>query len=74
MRIRFLYREGEPDVFAWDLGKALNPREVNKAKYIELLAKAGSAVLAPFGISETLFREWSQNRSIQLNINHVLFE
>lgn len=73
MRIRFLYREGEPDVFAWDLGKALNPREVNKPKYIELLAKAGSAVLAPFGISETLFREWSQNRSIQLNINHVLF-
>ncbi len=69
MRIRFIYRKGEPDVFAWDLGKPIDPQEVNKPKYIELLAKAGSAVLAPFGISEALFREWSQNRSIQLKLN-----
>jgi len=68
MRIRFIYRKGEPDVFAWDLGKPVDPLEVNKPKYIELLAKAGSAVLAPFGISESLFREWSENRSIQLKL------
>jgi len=74
MRIRFVYRKGEPDVFAWDLGQPINPLEVNKPKYIELLAKAGSAVLAPFGISEALFREWSENRSIQLKLNQALFE
>ncbi|HQN37805.1 MAG TPA: DNA polymerase domain-containing protein, partial [Caldisericia bacterium] len=74
MRIRFVYRKGEPDVFAWDLGKPIDPMEVNKPKYIELLAKAGSAVLAPFGISEALFREWSENRSIQLKLNQALFE
>jgi len=74
MRIRFVYRKGEPDVFAWDLGKPIDPQEVNKPKYIELLAKAGSAVLAPFGISEALFREWSENRSIQLKLNQALFE
>jgi DNA polymerase-2 len=73
MRIRFIYRKGEPDVFAWDLGKPIDPLEVNKAKYIELLAKAGSAVFAPFGISEALFREWSENRSIQLKLNQTLF-
>ena len=69
MRIRFVYRKGEPDVFAWDLGKPIDPLEVNKPKYVELLAKAGSAVLAPFGISEALFREWSENRSIQLKLD-----
>jgi len=69
MRIRFVYRKGEPDVFAWDLGKPIDPSEVNKPKYVELLAKAGSAVLAPFGISEALFREWSENRSIQLKFD-----
>ena len=69
MRIRFIYRKGEPDVFAWDLGKPIDPSEVNKPKYVELLAKAGSAVLAPFGISEALFREWSENRSIQLKFD-----
>ena len=69
MRIRFVYRKGEPDVFAWDLGKSIDPSEVNKPKYVELLAKAGSAVLAPFGISEALFREWSENRSIQLKFD-----
>lgn len=74
MRIRFIYRKGEPDVFAWDLGKPIDPQEVNKPKYIELLAKAGSAVLAPFGISEALFREWSENRSIQLKLNQGLFD
>ena len=74
MRIRFVYRKGEPDVFAWDLGKPIDPLEVNKPKYIELLAKAGSAVLAPFGISEALFREWSENRSIQLKLDQALLE
>ena len=74
MRIRFIYRKGEPDVFAWDLGKPIDPLEVNKPKYIELLAKAGSAVLAPFGISEALFREWSENRSIQLKLNQGMFD
>ena len=69
MRIRFVYRKGEPDVFAWDLGEPIDPLEVNKPKYIELLAKAGSAVLAPFGISEARFREWSENRSIQLKLD-----
>jgi DNA polymerase-2 len=74
MRIRFVYRKGEPDVFAWDLGKPIDPLEVNKPKYVELLAKAGSAVLAPFGISEALFREWSENRSIQLKFDPALFD
>lgn len=74
MRIRFVYRKGEPDVLAWDLGKPIDPQEINKPKYIELLAKAGSAVLAPFGVSEALFREWSENRSIQLKLNQALFD
>ena len=74
MRIRFVYRKGEPDVLAWDLGKPIDPQEINKPKYIELLAKAGSAVLAPFGVSEALFQEWSENRSIQLKLNQTLFD
>ncbi|NLA81083.1 MAG: hypothetical protein GX853_10155, partial [Chloroflexi bacterium] len=39
---------------------------INKGKYIELLAKAGAAVLLPFGIDPKLMLEWSQRGGIQL--------
>ena len=71
-RIRFLYLQGEPDVFAWDLGTPLSPDKVNVDKYTELLAKAGGSVLLPFGIDSELLSEWSRAGGIQLSLNNLL--
>ena len=68
MRVRFVYTRGEPDVLAWDLGKKIAPTAINSSKYVELLIKAASAVLTPFGISEDLLREWSLSGGIQLHL------
>ena len=68
MRVRFVYTRGEPDVLAWDLGKKITPTAINSAKYVELLIRAASAVLTPFGVSEDLLREWSLSGGIQLHL------
>jgi len=65
-RIRFLYTLGEPDVFAWDLGTPFDPGKLNRAKYIELLAKSAAAILIPFGIDSTVLQEWSKTGGLQL--------
>ena len=71
-RVRFLYTRGEPDVFAWDLSTSPDSSRLDLAKYIELLAKAGATVLAPFGIEPKLMLEWSQRGGIQLPLASVL--
>ncbi len=65
-RVRFLYTRGEPDVIPWDLSARIEHSRIDVAKYLELLAKAGATVLAPFGIEPILMLEWSQRGGIQL--------
>jgi len=65
-RVRFLYTRGEPDVIPWDLSARIEHSRIDVAKYLELLAKSGATVLAPFGIEPTLILEWSQRGGIQL--------
>ena len=57
-RVRFLYTRGEPGVHAWDLPAAPDPASVDVARYAELLLRAASRVLGPFGVSEDLLRQW----------------
>ena len=71
-RIRFLYTIGDQDVFAWDLGKVFDPALLNKARYIELLAKAAGSVLLPFGIDPKLLMEWSVRGGVQLMLKDCL--
>ena len=70
-RIRFLYTQGEPDVFAWDLGKPFNPALLNKSRYVGLLAKAGASVLLPFGIAPELLIAWSGSGALQLSLSEA---
>ncbi|MGI6251125.1 MAG: DNA polymerase domain-containing protein [Anaerolineaceae bacterium] len=69
MRIRFLFTTGEPDVFAWDTGDFFDPAKLDKAKYIELLAKIGASVFLPFGIDPPTLQEWSQTGRLQLALS-----
>ena len=72
MRVRFVYTKGEPDVTAWDLGKQVDPADLDSAKYIELLIRAASSVLSPFGVSVDILREWSLSDALQLHLPAVL--
>lgn len=65
-RIRFLYTLGEPDVFAWEVGTPFNPGKLNRAKYVELLAKAAAAILLPFGVDSEVLQEWSRTGGVQM--------
>jgi DNA polymerase II len=57
-RIRFLYTRGEPGVHAWDLSYPAEAASVDVNRYAELLLRAASTVLGPFGVSEQLLRLW----------------
>jgi DNA polymerase-2 len=56
--IRFVYTLGDPGVYAWDLPVPPDPVTVNRARYTELLFRAVSEILAPFGIDEERLRGW----------------
>ena len=71
MRIRFVYTSGEPDVVAWDLGIKVEPASINSEKYVELLIRAASSVLSPFGVSIDMLREWSLSDGLQLRLPTV---
>jgi len=51
-RVRLLYTRGEPGVFAWDLPGQPNPAELDVDYYCQLLLRAASAILQPFGVEE----------------------
>lgn len=48
-KIRYLYTC--EDVYAWDQPGVFQQQQINKAKYRELLARAASTILYPFGIN-----------------------
>jgi DNA polymerase-2 len=51
-KVRFLCMLGEPGVHAWDLPEPPDLRSLNAARYVELLLRAGAAVVQPLGVSE----------------------
>jgi len=68
-RVRFLFMQGEPDVYAWELGGQVDPAKLDQHKYLELLAKAGGSVLLPFGIDPQVLMEWTLKGGIQLPLD-----
>ncbi len=65
-KIRFIYTLGETGVRAWELPGKINPVEVDRVKYIELLARAASSIFHPFGISDDQLKQWAHSQSIAL--------
>jgi DNA polymerase II len=56
--VRFLYTRGEPGVHAWDLPISPDPASIDTARYAELLQRAASTLLGPFGVNEQTLRLW----------------
>ncbi len=65
-KIRFLYTRGEVNVRAWELPGKVDPDEVDRVKYTELLARAAASVLHPFGIRDAQLKEWVHTQSLAL--------
>lgn len=51
-RVRLVFTRGEPGVRAWDLPTPLDPAAVDTAYYTDLLLRAASSLMQPFGLSE----------------------
>jgi DNA polymerase-2 len=65
-KVRFLYTRGESDVRAWELPGKINPNDVDRVKYTELLARAAASVFHPFGIRDAQLKEWAHTQSLAL--------
>jgi len=51
-RVRLVFTRGDPGVHAWNLPKPPSPAEIDVEYYTELLLRAASSLLQPFGLSE----------------------
>jgi len=51
-RVRFILMRGDPELHAWDLPDAPDPRRVDWGRYRVLLLRAAAGVLQPFGVVE----------------------
>lgn len=59
-KIRFLYTTGCDHVRAWELPGSVDPDEIDKVKYRELLGKAAGTIFYPFGIDSKQLEDWAQ--------------
>jgi DNA polymerase-2 len=55
--VRFWYVYGKSGVRAWDSGNPPPPSELDKERYGELLLRALSSILQPFGVGEERLRQ-----------------
>ncbi len=68
-KIRFIYMRGEPGVRPWELPGKIDSADVDRVKYIELMARAASSIFHPFGIDDAQLKHWAHTRTITLNLN-----
>ncbi len=63
-KVRFVYTQGEMGVRSWEIPGKINLSDIDKDKYVELMARAASSVLHPFGIDDEQLKHWAHTRSI----------
>ncbi|MGW8224198.1 MAG: DNA polymerase domain-containing protein [Anaerolineales bacterium] len=57
-KVRFLYTRGEPGVYAWNLPQPPDPASLDVERYSELLLRAATTLLEPFGVDKQLLSQW----------------
>ncbi len=65
-KMRFVFTRGDADVFPWEMEGDLDASQLDKDKYIELLARAASSVLYPFGVELDELKQWAHSATIEL--------
>ncbi len=65
-KMRFVFIRGTPDVYPWEVSTPPNPSQLDNEMYTELLARAASSVLYPFGIGIEELKHWAHTSTIDL--------
>ncbi len=68
-KMKYIYILGDPDVCPWEDSGSLTMDRIDKKKYIELLARAASSVLYPFGVDSEDLKRWAHTATIELKLN-----
>ncbi len=68
-KVRFVYIASTQDVCPWELFIPPNPTKLDQEKYVELLARAASSVLYPFGVETEGLKRWAHTSTIELPLN-----
>jgi DNA polymerase-2 len=71
-KVRFLFTLGEDGVRAWELPGKIDPDEIDRVKYTEMLARAAASVFHPFGIRDDELKQWAHTQSLALNLGFEL--
>jgi DNA polymerase-2 len=67
-RVRFLLLRGHRNVHAWNLSTRPDPRELDHARYVELLIRAASNIFQPLGVSEETLGRWVEEQGWELEL------
>jgi DNA polymerase-2 len=70
-KVRFIFTSREKDVCAWELSGSLEPGDVDRVKYVELLARAAASVFHPFGIDDAELKQWAHQQTIALPLSFM---
>ena len=68
-KMRFVFIEGTPNVYPWDTATPPTRSQLDKKMYAELLARAASSVLYPFGIEAEELKRWAHHSTIELPLS-----
>jgi DNA polymerase-2 len=68
-KVRFVYIASTQGVCPWELFIPPNPTKLDQEKYVELLARAASSVLYPFGVETEGLKRWAHTSTIELPLN-----
>ena len=67
-RVRFLLLRGHRNVHAWNLPTRPDPRELDHARYVELLIRAASNIFQPLGVSEETLGKWVEEQGMEMGL------
>jgi len=68
-KMKYIYVLGAPNVCPWESSSSLTVDQVDKEKYIELMARAATSVFYPFGINSEELKHWAHTATIELKLN-----
>ncbi len=68
-KIRFVFVRGTPNVYPWEVPTPPAPLLPDSEMYTELLARAASSVLYPFGVGVEELKRWAHTSTIDLPLH-----
>ncbi len=68
-KMRFVFVKKDPGVCPWEVHEKLDPADLDKVKYTELLARAAASVLQPFGFKDDQLKQWAHRSTLSFHLD-----